>query len=417
MFSFPFFAAHRLARSVRSDGHTGKTSPLLRLSILGVALSLCVMLVSIAIILGFKRQVSAFAYSQTGHISLYPWGEHWLGTQKHFGLTSQLRAYLEQSPLVADFYPVMQRTALLKTQSSYTGLLLYGVDSAFAHPYFVERLHSGAFPSFSSLDSVAQPLVLSSKIAEQMGCRVGDRVHLYFLGDRIQVRAYTLAAIYESSGLDKLPALCAASSLRRLDKLASDRYNRVLLMTPEGLSSTEASTRLAQDLELHSELLEGESLGLSSAEELMPDLFNWLSLLDSNVYLLLVLMVLVSGFTMITGLIITVLDKTRQIGLLKALGARDGQIRTIFALIASRLMLRALLWGNLLAGMFCWVQIEFRPMRLDPRNYFVDAVPVAVDPWLWIGVNVGAAVLIMLMILGPTRIVGSIRPASVMRFD
>lgn len=417
MIAFPFFVARRMSRGHRHLQGEASTSPLLRLSTIGVALSLGVMLISVAIILGFKRQVSSFAYGQTGHVSLYAWGSDWLGTSQHLRLGEGLRSFLEQRPDIRQVYPLLQRTALLKTEDNYEGLMLYGVDSAFTHSYFSSRITSGVWPTFSALDSVDNPIVLPSKLAERMQCRVGDKLRLYFWGEQIRVRAYQLVGIYESSGLDKLPAITAGSSLRRLDRLGADEYSRLMIVLEQGERTDEVMASLSEELGQSPSLLQGQSLGLNSAEELMPDLFNWLALLDSNVYLLLSLMILVGGFTMITGLIIIVLDKTRQIGLLKALGASNRQIRSIFTLMSLRLMLRALLWGNVLAGAFCILQATLAPIKLDPRNYFMDAVPVVFDLGLWIGVNVGTALLILLMLLAPTKIIASISPAAVMRFD
>ncbi|MDO4691617.1 MAG: ABC transporter permease [Porphyromonadaceae bacterium] len=417
MIAFPLFIARRMSRGHRHLQGEPSTSPLLRLSTVGVALSLGVMLISVAIILGFKRQVSSFAYGQTGHISLYAWGGDWLGTSQHFRLGQGLRSFFEQRPDVRQVYPLLQKTALLKTEDNYEGLMIYGVDSAFSHPYFSGRMTSGAWPTFSTLDTVSNPIVLPSRLTERMKCNVGDKLRLYFWGDQIRVRAYQLVGIYESSGLDKLPAITSGSSLRRLDKLDKDEYSRLMIMLNDSKQAGDAMASLTEELGRNASLLQGQALGVNSAEELMPDLFNWLSLLDSNVYLLLSLMILVGGFTMITGLIIIVLDKTRQIGLLKALGANNRQIRVVFTLMSLRLMLRSLLWGNLLAGTFCALQAIFAPIKLDPRNYFMDAVPIVFEPDLWLGVNVGTALLILLMLLVPTKIISSISPASVMRFD
>ena len=156
---------------------------------------------------------------------------------------------------------------------------------------------------------------------------------------------------------------------------------------------------------------------MNLGQELQPELFNWLAFLDTNVYALLSLMILVGGFTMITGLIILVLDKSKQIGILKALGATDGLLRRTFLLLAGRLILRGMLWGNLLALVLGLVQQHFRLIRLNPANYFMSSVPIHFDPWAWVGINAGTLLLILIMILVPTGIVSRIRPAESMRID
>ena len=244
-------------------------------------------------------------------------------------------------------------------------------------------------------------ITLPVQTAERMGCRVGEKVRIYFFGDKMRVRVYTLVGVYESTGMELSPALCPLSSLQRLNRWDDNTYSRLMLMLRE-------PSHAERDL---SELI--ASLG----EELQPELFNWLTFLDTNVYALLSLMILVGGFTMITGLIILVLDKSKQIGILKALGATDGLLRRTFLLLAGRLILRGMLWGNLLALALGLVQQHFRLIRLNPANYFMSSVPIHFDPWAWVGINAGTLLLILIMILVPTGIVSRIRPAESMRID
>jgi len=175
--------------------------------------------------------------------------------------------------------------------------------------------------------------------------------------------------------------------------------------------------QLITRLQAHPDLIANEDYGMNLGQELQPELFNWLTFLDTNVYALLGLMILVAGFSMITGLIILVLDKSKQIGILKALGATDGLLRRTFLLLAGRLILQGMLWGNLLALALGLVQQHFRLIRLNPANYFMSSVPIHFDPWAWVGINAGTLLLILIMILVPTGIVSRIRPAESMRID
>lgn len=331
-------------------------------------------------------------------------------------LSDRLLGYLRDRDDVAGVYPILQQMSLLKTEEDFAGVMLYGVDSAFGYRFFREAISEGTMPSFGVGDSI-NPIVLPSKVAERMGLGIGDKVRLYFTGDRVRVRAYTLAGIYDSHGLEDMPALCSYEFLRRLESLPEGSYSRAIIELKGSDALADAVVSLSEDLIHRPEILGEMQFALSTAEELMPDLFQWLTLLDSNVVFLIVIMLIVGAFTMITGLIVIVLDKTEHIGLLKAIGASTMQVRRVFTLITIRQIAIGLVAGNAMALVLSWIQIRWQVIKLDPHNYFMDAVPVHLDPLLWLGVNVGTLLFITLSILGPTMIVARIRPADIMRID
>ena len=174
---------------------------------------------------------------------------------------------------------------------------------------------------------------------------------------------------------------------------------------------------LISTLQARPDLIGEENYGLNLGQELQPELFNWLAFLDTNVYALLSLMVLVGGFAMITGLIIIVLDKSKQIGILKALGATNRQLRQTFLQIAARLILRGIFWGNAIALVLSLAQCQFKIIKLNPANYFTDSVPIHFDLPLWVTINVGTLIVILLMVLVPASLVSRIHPAESMRMD
>lgn len=415
---FEIFLAHRLLGE-RDNQHGSKgISRLLSLSLVGVALSVMVMLLSVAIIQGFKAQVSSVAYSQSGHLNLHSYTTVGISTSDHITLEPSLLGYLRQQDEIVEVLPIVQQTAMIKTESDFAGLRLYGVDSGFSSALYTEALTEGVMPTFSSLDSVSHPLVLPSQATERLGLKTGQSIKLYFLsGDQIRVRAFTLVGIYNSHGLEQMPGLCPGASLRKLDKLSPGTYSQLMLFLRAPAKTTEVAEQLTTALLERPDLLGSNSYGLSTARELMPAMFEWLDLLDSNVVFLIAIMLLVGAFTMITGVIIVVLDKTEHIGLLKAIGATDQQVRRIFALIALRLIIQGMATGNLLALAVCWVQQRWQVIPLDPASYFMDAVPIHISPGLWLGINLGTLAFITLAIFVPTLIITRIKPADIMRID
>jgi len=251
-----------------------------------------------------------------------------------------------------------------------------------------------------------------------MGYQVGDAVRIYFFGEeKMRVRIFELQGIYESTGLELSPALCPLSTLRKVNHWEPHNYSRLLLWLKDPDSSMSVLGNLIETLQTRPDLIGEENYGMNLGEELQPELFNWLAFLDTNVYALLTLMLLVGGFAMITGLIIVVLDKSKQIGILKALGATNRQLRQTFLLIALRLILRGILWGNLIALLLCLIQWRWKVITLNPANYFTDAVPIHFNVPLWLAINLGTLVLILSMVIVPASLVSRIHPAESMRID
>ena len=409
------FLSRGLSRGDKAG--TRRVSALLRLTTIGVALSLSVMLLSVTIILGFHRQIHEFAFSQTGHISLNGYGSNWKTSTTPVYVSPELLSFLREEKGISSVSPLIQQAGLLKTEGDFSGILLYGIDSTFRSRYFTEQVKSGTLPSFSESESSRPPIVLPSHVARRMNYKVGDAVRIYFFGEKMRVRVFELQAIYESTGLELSPALCPISSLQRLNHWDENTYSRLTIMLQDPDAAYPTLEHLISTLQARPDLIGEENYGLNLGQELQPELFNWLAFLDTNVYALLSLMVLVGGFAMITGLIIIVLDKSKQIGILKALGATNRQLRQTFLQIAARLILRGIFWGNAIALVLSLAQRQFKIIKLNPANYFTDSVPIHFDLPLWVAINVGTLIVILLMVLVPASLVSRIHPAESMRMD
>ena len=409
------FLSRGLSRGDKAG--TRRVSALLRLTTIGVALSLSVMLLSVTIILGFHRQIHEFAFSQTGHISLNGYGSNWKTSTTPVYVSPELLSFLREEKGVSSVSPLIQQAGLLKTEGDFSGILLYGIDSTFRSRYFTEQVKSGTLPSFSESEYSRPPIVLPSHVARRMNYKVGDAVRIYFFGEKMRVRVFELQAIYESTGLELSPALCPISSLQRLNHWDENTYSRLIIMLQDPDDAYPTLDHLISTLQARPDLIGEENYGLNLGQELQPELFNWLAFLDTNVYALLSLMVLVGGFAMITGLIIIVPDKSKQIGILKALGATNRQLRQTFLQIAARLILRGIFWGNAIALVLSLAQRQFKIIKLNPANYFTDSVPIHFDLPLWVAINVGTLIVILLMVLVPASLVSRIHPAESMRMD
>lgn len=406
---YPFFLAQRLA--TRQSAASRATSSLLRFTVLGIALSLAVMLLTIFVGKGFRNQVHERIYLLTGHIILNEYGRNYADESASLRVTPELLSELNGIKGIAEIRQVVQSGGIIKTDSDFSAVLVMGVSSRDAYLHTSGVLRGGHIPYFDGSDTLHNPILLPLECAEKLHLSVGDKVPIYFTGARTTVRTFTVAGIVD------LPHIEAPIGvMRHVAHIDKDKVTRLELFVQPKADHIALSNRLVEQLS-KSPNTGGQSLGMYTAESLMPDIFAWIEMLDANISLLLVLMLIVASFTLITGLLILILDRTRMIGLLKALGARYGSIRSLFLYLAAFVVGKGLLWGNLIAFALAGVQYFFSPIQLDPATYYLSYVPIEFDiPWV-LGINLLVFVLSMISLLLPTRIITRIRAVDTLRFN
>ena len=378
---------------------------------LGIALSLAVMLLTIFVGKGFRNQVHERIYLLTGHIILNEYGRNYADESASLRVTPELLSELNGIKGIAEIRQVVQSGGIIKTDSDFSAVLVMGVSSRDAYLHTSGVLRGGHIPYFDGSDTLHNPILLPLECAEKLHLSVGDKVPIYFTGARTTVRTFTVAGIVD------LPHIEAPIGvMRHVAHIDKDKVTRLELFVQPKADHIALSNRLVEQLS-KSPNTGGQSLGMYTAESLMPDIFAWIEMLDANISLLLVLMLIVASFTLITGLLILILDRTRMIGLLKALGARYGSIRSLFLYLAAFVVGKGLLWGNLIAFALAGVQYFFSPIQLDPATYYLSYVPIEFDiPWV-LGINLLVFVLSMISLLLPTRIITRIRAVDTLRFN
>lgn len=391
---------------------------MIRLTIAGIAISLCVMLLSVSIMQGFKAEVKGHAYSLSGRMTLYPYGSGIDGNEQSITLSPELIQLVLSIPQITDAAPVVRQVGVLKTDSTYFGMQLMGIDSLLPADFFRKNMRMGHWDDLFTLREGVTPILLPKAVADLLELNLGDKVKIYFMGNKIRVRPFEIVGIYESgTAAEKSMAFCPLHLLQRINGWEENRFSALVLNTKPDASAEEVCEEVIATLQSNPKVIGNQEMGINTAEELYPVIFGWLDMLDGNVALLMVLMLLVAGFTMITGLIIMVLNRTQLIGTLKALGANNRSVRNIFMRLSAVLVAKGLLWGNAIALLLCMIQRYTHIVKLDPETYFMDAVPVYIHLPVWLAINAGAVILILLIVWGPTRIIARIRPSDTMRFD
>ena len=309
------------------------------------------------------------------------------------------------------------KPGMIKTDDAFQGMVLKGVGPEFDPRFLQEYLVEGEIPVFS--DSVSSNQVLISKsLATKMKLKLGDKIYTYYIQDDVRARRLTIAGIYQTnfSEYDNLFLLTDLSLVNRLNGWQPEQVTGVELQLKDYDKLEDTTYEIAIDTDNRKDEY-GGTYYVRSIEQLNPQIFAWLDLLDLNVWVILFLMIGVAGFTMISGLLIIIIERTNMIGILKALGATNFTIRKTFLWFAVFLIGKGMLWGNVIGLAFCILQSRFGIFKLDPETYYVDTVPVSFNIILFLLINIGTLLAAVLMLIGPSYLITKINPANSMRYE
>jgi lipoprotein-releasing system permease protein len=375
------------------------------------------MLLTIAVSFGFKHEVreKAVGFSAHLHISNYESAQEYeaLPVAADTALLHTLRSMRG----VEHVQRYVTKPGVFRTDDNFMGYVLKGVGEDYDLSFYAQYLREGVLPQFS--DSVASGEVLISRvIADKLQLGVGDRVDSYFLQGTMRARRYTIAGIYETgfSDYDRLFVITDLKAVQTLNRWEADQVAGIEVQLSDFGKLEDMSWELSTILD-RTEDKYGEEYLVQSVTDINPGLFAWLDVLDMNVWLILALMIGVAAFTMISGLLILIIERTQFIGILKALGASDASVRKAFLYLAMLIIGKGMLWGNIVGLGLCAIQKLTHVIPLDPANYYLDCVPIEFN-WIFIiAVNVAMFVLSVLVLIVPSHLISRIYPTKAMRFE
>lgn len=417
--SFSFFLARRFHGSAGRDKKRRASRLAIRIATAGVALGLAVMVVSICVVKGYQHEIKERLVGFASHIEILD--RHSLASPESFPIVTDktVTDIAKRTPGVRHVQRVSLKMGIIKTEDSFQTIVLKGVDKDYDLGFLKKQLVAGHVPDFSA-DSAANSIVISKKQADDMGIGLGDRIYTYFISDDIKLRRFRVAGIYEThlSQFDTYYVWTGLSAVNRLNDWQHDQSSSLEITLDDFSRLDEAQASLCSALGTRTDRY-GTAYSTLSVKEnpRTGSMLEWLSLLDFNVWVILALMTGVAGFTMISGLLILILERTRTIGVLKALGASNTRIRHTFILYAILIVVRGLAWGNAIGIGIVAVQRYWQPFRLDPSTYYVSAVPVEMN-WLWIaGLNAATLAATVLALVVPSFVISRIQPARAIRFE
>lgn len=383
----------------------------------GVALGLAVMILSVGIILGFKNEIRQKVIGFGGCVEVINYRSLYTSEAQPIQVNAALLQRLSAMPGITHAQRFATKTGMLKTDLTFKGVVLRGAAEEYDTTFLASHLREGRLPRFSSKEA-SNEILISATMARELRLHAGEKVFAYFFSDDVKARRFLVAGVYEThlSEFDNHLVFTDLATTQRLNEWRSDQCAGAELFVRD-FDEIEAATDRVRKVMNRTFDVDDNAYSTHSIMELYPGLFSWLRLLDTNVYVILLLMIGLSLFTMTAGLLIIILERTNFIAVMKSLGAADGQVRRIFLHFAAMLIGQGLLWGNVLGIGLSWLQWQFGLVHLDPATYYVDTVPIQFS-WGWIIVlNVATLLITLLVLIIPSHLVSRIHPAQVMRFE
>ncbi len=413
---FSAFIAKRYSKNVNTDRFL-MSKPMIRIATLGIVVGMAVMIAAVAIITGFKHQITEKVTGFSSHIQLV--NRDMNRSYEAIPVTDEW-SYLNEIPRyegVDAVYPFITKPGVIKENDEIEAVVLKGIDHTYDWSFFNKYITQGSIIPIDP-DNKNNGIVLSAYIATRLNLKVGDNVDMFFMQKPVRLRRFELKGIYETNlkTYDELYALVDLRHLQKLNDWDQNQYSgfEVKVKHFDELEEIEMKISDRVALEFNDEQ---ESLEAISTLEIAPQIYDWLQLQNMNVWVILILITLVAGINMITGLLINILEKTNQIGLFKAMGAQDKQIMQVFLINAGRIIGKGMFWGNVIGIGLCFVQLQWGIIKLDPDNYYLSEVPVNFN-WLYIVLlNAGAFITNIIMMVLPAMIVSRIRPVQAISFD
>ena len=401
--------AQRLYYSSAAN-HTAR--PAVRVALAGIAIGVAVMLITVCVVIGFKRTVTEKVAGFGAHIQITSFDNNNTYEYQPIFAPDSLIRMLAQMPHVASVNTFVTKPGLLKTSTDFQGIVLKGLPAGEGWRFFTDNLVDGVLPAAPG------EVLLSQQNARQMGLSTGESVLCYFVGNALRVRKFTITGIYNSSfsDFDRLFVLCPQSTVVQLNGWSEQQVSGIEMRLDNLRYLDEVFDQVYFSVANRLDE-EGSAYYPQSVIQMHPAVFYWLDLLDMNVWVMVLLMLAVSGFNIVSGLIILILDAIPMIGILKALGANNRFIRRIFIREATILIGKGMFWGNLIGLSLASVQYFLHLIPLDATTYYVSYVPVTFPWWALIALNILILGVSLLTLLGPTTLATRISPARVMHFE
>ena len=414
--NFPLYIAKRI---YSDQGDKRKVSrPAIRIATIGVAIGLAVMIVTVSVVLGFKHTIRDKVVGFGSHIQVHNI-MNYNGSDPHpICANDSLMKAVGKLPGVAKAERFSMTQGILKTDEDFFGIAIKGIAEEYDTTFLSQHLIAGNITSFSDKTSKYK-LLVSKMIADKMRLKVGDKVFGYFIDNQdVRTRKFTISGIYQTNMTRFDETLCFTDlhTANKLNGWTDNQATGIEVLVKDFEKVNETANQFIDNINRTSNE-QGNSLTSETIYELYPQVFSWLELLDINVWIILALMVCVAGFTMISGLLIIILERTQMIGILKALGARNKTVRHTFLWFSVFIIGQGLFWGNTVGIGIVLLQKYTGFITLDPQTYYVSEAPMELNLPLVALINIATLLICVFVLIAPSYLISHIHPAKSMRYE
>lgn len=414
--NFPLYIAKRIYGD-KGDKHK-VSRPAISIATAGVAIGLAVMIVSVCVVLGFKHTIQAKVIGFGSHIQVTNFVSQTESEQYPIAASDSMMKAIRSINGVKHAERFAYQQGILKTDSNFLGIVLKGVGSEWDSTFIHENMVAGSIPRFSDSSS-SNKILISQSIANKLNLKQGQRVFAYFIDNSgVRIRRFTIQGIYQTnlSQYDSYMCFTDLYTTVKLNGWQPDQVSGMEVTVNDFNHVDDVERKFIKNVNKRQDHY-GETYTSQTIKEINPQIFRWLDLLDMNVWIILALMTAVAGVTMISGLLIIILERTTMIGILKALGARNKTIRHLFLWFATFLIGKGLIIGNVIGIGVCLLQKHLGIVKLDPATYYVSMVPIEFNVPLIVALNLATLVVSVIVLIGPSYLISHIHPAKSMKYE
>ena len=409
-----------IARRIYSDkGDKRRVSkPAIQIATAGVAIGLAVMIVSVCIILGFKHTIRDKVIGFGSHIQVADFMTLQTGEQYPIAMSDSMMDVLKRMPGVSHVERYAMKQGILKTDRDFLGVMLKGIGPEYDTTFIHQNMVEGTIPRFSDKQSGNQ-LLISQTMADKLQLKSGERIFAYFIDPNgVRARRFTISGIYQTNLAQYDQTVCFSDlyTTVRLNGWQNDQVSGAELRIDDFSQLDRVEEGIVKNINRTTDAY-GATYSSKTIRELNPQIFSWLDLLDLNVWIILALMISVAGITMISGLLIIILERTSMIGTLKALGAHNRSIRKTFLWFAVLVIGRGLLIGNVIGIGLVVLQLTTGVVKLNPATYYVSTVPAELNIPLILALNLATLLICIFILIAPSYLISHIHPAKSMRYE
>jgi len=413
--NLPYFIAQRLIKGRREE--TSFSRPINVIAIIGIAMGLAVMILAVAILTGFKQEIRDKVVGFGSHIQIMNFDSNISFETTPISGNQEFIPKIKAIPGIKHIEVFATKAGIIKTDEDIQGVVLKGIGSDFDWSYFSSNMVEGSV--FTVTDTGrTDKVIISRKIADMLRLKNGDSFVMHFIQDPPRMRKFTISGIYETSleEFDKMSIFSDIGHSKTLLSWEDDMVSGFEIFIDD-FDRLDEMTLAVRDAIGYKITEEETKFKVTNIRIRYPQIFDWLNFQDINVIIIILLMLVVAGFNMISGLLILILEKTNMIGIFKALGSEDKTIRRVFLYQAAYLIAKGLLWGNIIGLGLAFIQLKTGIIALDPSSYYIKTVPVNLELGHILLLNAGTMVSIVIMLLVPSQLISRITPVKAIRYD